>query len=55
MDRSFRQVLAVAETGNASRAAEAMNLSQPPVSVKIRKLEEAHGVVLFQRSPTASC
>lgn len=50
MDRRLRQFLAVAETGNVSLAAEAMNVSQPTVSVNIRKLEELHGVALFQRS-----
>jgi DNA-binding transcriptional LysR family regulator len=50
VDRRLRQFLAVAETGNVSLAAEAMNVSQPTVSVNIRKLEEAHGVALFQRS-----
>jgi DNA-binding transcriptional LysR family regulator len=50
MDRRLRQFLAVAETGNVSLAAEAMNVSQPTVSVNIRKLEEALGVALFQRS-----
>lgn len=50
MDRRLRQFLAVAETGNVSRAAEAMNVSQPTVSVNLRKLEEAHGVALFRRS-----
>ena len=33
-----------------SLAAEALNVSQPTVSVNIRKLEDAHGVALFQRS-----
>ncbi|MGB0497919.1 MAG: LysR family transcriptional regulator [Rubricella sp.] len=50
MDRRLRQFLAVAETGNVSLAAEAMNVSQPTVSVNLRKLEEAHGVSLFERS-----
>ena len=50
MDRRLRQFLAVAETGNVSLAAEAMNVSQPTVSVNIRKLEEQHGVALFERS-----
>ena len=50
MDRRLRQFLAVAETGNVSLAAEAMNVSQPTVSVNIRRLEEDHGVPLFQRS-----
>jgi DNA-binding transcriptional LysR family regulator len=50
MDRRLRQFLAVAETGNVSLAAAAMNVSQPTVSVNLRKLEETHGVALFERS-----
>ena len=46
----MRQFLAVAEMGNVSLAAQAMNVSQPTVSVNIRKLEEQHGVPLFSRS-----
>ncbi|MXQ09844.1 LysR family transcriptional regulator [Alphaproteobacteria bacterium GH1-50] len=50
MDRLLRQFLAVAEMGNVSLAAQAMNVSQPTVSVNMRKLEQQHGVPLFQRS-----
>ena len=50
MDRRLIQFLAVAETGQVSRAAESLNLSQPTISVNLRKLEEDHGVPLFQRS-----
>lgn len=50
MDRRLRQFLAVAEMGNVSQAAEAMHISQPTVTVNIRKLEEEHGVALFKRS-----
>lgn len=50
MDRRLRQFLAVAETGNVSTAAEKMNISQPTVSVNMRRLEEEHGVQFFTRS-----
>lgn len=50
MDRRLRQFLAVAETGNVSTAAEKLHVSQPTVSVNIRKLEQDHGVKLFKRS-----
>jgi DNA-binding transcriptional LysR family regulator len=50
MDRRLRQFLAVAETGNVSAAAEVLHVSQPTVSVNIRRLEEEHGVQLFKRS-----
>ena len=50
MDRKLKQFLVVAETGNVSLAAETMNVSQPTVSVNLRRLEEEHGVPLFSRS-----
>ena len=50
MDRRLQQFLAVAETGNVSRAAKALNVSQPTVSVNLRRLEEEHQVPLFKRS-----
>lgn len=50
MDRRLRQFLAVAETGNVSTAAEKLNVSQPTVSVNMRRLEEEHGVQFFTRS-----
>ncbi|MEO0544130.1 MAG: LysR family transcriptional regulator [Pseudomonadota bacterium] len=50
MDRRLKQFLAVAEMGNVSLAADAMNVSQPTVSVNMRRLEEEYGVSLFQRS-----
>ncbi|WP_299622341.1 LysR family transcriptional regulator [uncultured Tateyamaria sp.] len=50
MDRRLTQFLAVAEAGNVSAAAAALNVSQPTISVNIRKLEEEHGVPLFTRS-----
>jgi DNA-binding transcriptional LysR family regulator len=36
--------------GNVSLAADAMHVSQPTVTVNIRKLEDEHGVDLFKRS-----
>ncbi len=50
MDRRLHQFLAVAEMGNLSQAAEALGVSQPTISVNIRKLEEEHQVALFERS-----
>ena len=43
--------LAVAEQGSFNKAAEALLLSQPAVSQKIRRLEAGLGVRLFHRSP----
>jgi LysR family hydrogen peroxide-inducible transcriptional activator len=58
--RDLRYVLAVAEHGHFGRAAEACGVSQPTLSVQLRKLEEQLGVALFERAskavaPTAAC
>lgn len=58
--RDLRYILAIAEHGQFSRAAEACGISQPTISVQIRKLEEALGVTLFERGgksvvPTEAC
>jgi LysR family transcriptional regulator, carnitine catabolism transcriptional activator len=42
--------LAVAESGSFSRSAEALGLSQPAVSARIRHLEDVLGVTLFHRT-----
>ncbi len=42
--------LAVLEHGRIAAAARAVHLSQPAVSARIRRLEEALGTVLFERS-----
>src|SRR4051794_965621 len=58
--RDFRYLLAVAEHRHFGRAAEACGVSQPTLSVQVRKLEELLGVVLFERNakavaPTFAC
>src|SRR5690349_20379528 len=58
--RDFRYLLAVAEHGNFGRAAEACGISQPTLSVQVRKLEEQLGIALFERTskavaPTLEC
>jgi DNA-binding transcriptional LysR family regulator len=46
----LRTFLAVARTGNLTRAAELLNASQPTVSAQVKALEDAFGVVLFSRT-----
>ena len=49
--RALRSFVAVARAGNVSRAAEAVNLTQPAVSLQLRKLSEESGLTLFRRTP----
>jgi LysR family nitrogen assimilation transcriptional regulator len=47
--RELRYFLSVAETGNVGRAARVLNVSQPAVSLQLRKLEEGLGTQLVLR------
>jgi DNA-binding transcriptional LysR family regulator len=48
----LRLFIAVAEAGNLTRAARAMHIVPPAVSVRIKRLEEVLGAELFQREST---
>ena len=45
----FRYIIALAQEGNFSRAAERCSVSQPTLSVAIARLEDELGVPLFER------
>lgn len=47
---SYKVFYTVANTGNISRAAKELYISQPAISKSIQKLEEGLGVTLFERS-----
>lgn len=48
--RQLAQIIAVAEAGNISRAAEKLAIAQPPLTRMIRKVEEELGFDLFLRT-----
>ena len=45
----LRYVVAVAQTQHFSKAAESCHVSQPSLSIAVRKLEEELGITIFQR------
>ena len=49
--RAFEYLLALKEQGGFHRAAEACNVSQPALSIQIKKMEEELGVQLLERGP----
>jgi len=47
--RHFRAVVAIAEEGTLTRAAERLGIQQPPLTRMLRSCEETMGVQLFER------
>ena len=52
---SYRIFYTVANTGNISKAAKELYISQPAISKSIQKLEEGVGCKLFSRSSRGFC
>lgn len=49
--RDLEYVVALADKGNFGLAAKQCNVSQPALSIQVKKLEEYLGIKLFERSP----
>ncbi|HEY0938812.1 MAG TPA: LysR family transcriptional regulator [Steroidobacter sp.] len=49
--RQFRHIAALAEHKHFGRAAEAIGITQAALTQSIQKIEEAYGVLLFERRP----
>jgi LysR family hydrogen peroxide-inducible transcriptional activator len=49
--RGFEYLLALEKHGSFMRASEVCHVSQPALSIQIRKMEDELGVVLLERSP----
>ena len=48
--KQLEYFLAIAETGSITQAAEILHVSQPPLSLQLKALEDEFGVPLFERT-----
>lgn len=48
--REYRYILTIADCGSISRAAEKLYISQPSLSMYVKKLEKQLGITFFERS-----
>ena len=49
--RQLRAIIAIADTGSVTKAAECLNVVQPAISRQVRLLEEELGKSIFERTP----
>ena len=49
--KDLETFIAILDSGSISRAAESIGLTQPALSLKLKKMEQELGVPLFQRTP----
>ncbi len=49
--KDLEAFLAILDTGSISKAADEIGLTQPALSLKLKKMEQELGVTLFQRTP----
>lgn len=48
--KQFRYVIVLAREGSFSKAADALNITQPPLSQYIKKIEQEIGLTMFDRA-----
>lgn len=49
--RTLRAFVTVARKGNVTRAAERLHITQPAVTLQLKRLAAETGLILFRRTP----